>query len=131
MYNNPRFSAVFQFYAAITKLDTPDIKEVVVQVAKRCAVDSPSGEDKALLLSLLHCLYEAQDDSLCQLVADQLQSKLNLGRTTLSLAECFSLQYFIKHLENFDIDLASCSTDADKCRTLFKPNQVYSIKSLR
>ena len=131
MYNNPRFSAVFQFYAAITKLDTPEIKEVVVQVAKGCAVDRPNRTDTALLLSLLHCLYEAQDDSLCQLVADQLKLKLNLRETTLSLAECFSLQYFIKHLENFDIDLYNCSIDADKCRALFKPNQVYPIKSLR
>ena len=33
MYNNPRFSAVFQFYAAITKLETPGINDIVVQVA--------------------------------------------------------------------------------------------------
>ena len=108
MYNNPRFSAVFQFYAAITKLKTPEIKDVVVQVAKGCAVDRPNDEDKALLLSLLHCLYEAQDSSLCELVANQLKSKLKLSSTRLSLAECFSLQYFLKHLENFDVDLNEC-----------------------
>ena len=130
MYNNPRFSAVFQFYAAITKLKTPEIKDVVVQVAKGCAVDSPNRTDKALLLSLLHCLYEAQDSSLCKLVADQLELKLNLRGTTLSLAECFSLQYFLKHLENFDVDLYDCSIDGDKCKALFKPDQVYPIKSL-
>ena len=131
MYNNPRFSAVFQFYAAITKLKTPEIKDVVVQVAKGCAVDDPNHTDIALFLSLLHCLYEAQDSSLCKLVADQLKSKLKLGDTTLSLAECFSLQYFLKHLENFDVDLNSCSIDEDKCKALFKPDQVYPIKSLK
>ena len=130
MYNNPRFSAVFQFYAAITKLKTPEIKDVVVQVAEGCAVDYPDDEDEALFLSLLHCLYEAQDSSLCELVADQLESKLKLRNTTLSLAECFSLQYFLKHLENFDVDLNSCSIDGDKCKALFKPDQVYPIKSL-
>ena len=130
MYNNPRFSAVFQFYAAITKLKTPEIKDVVVQVAKGCAIDDPDHMNIALLLSLLHCLYEAQDSSLCELVADQLESKLNLRTTTLSLAECFSLQYFLKHLENFDIDLNSCSIDKDKCNASFKPGQIYPIKSL-
>ena len=130
MYNNPRFSAVFQFYAAITKLETPEIKNVVVQVAKGCAVNYPNRTDKALLLSLLHCLYEAQDSSLCKLVADQLKSKLKLGDTRLSLAECFSVQYFLKHLENFDVDLILCSIDGDKCKALFKPDQVYPIKSL-
>ena len=122
MYNNPRFSAIFQFYAAITKLETPGIKDVVIQVAR--------SHDKALLLSLLHCLYEAQDSSLCQLVADQLESKLNLEFTTLDLAECFSLQYFLKHLENFNINLLECSINANKCKALFKPGQVYPFKSL-
>ena len=136
MYNNPRFSAVFQFYAAITKLKTPEIKDVVVQVAKGCAVDSPNRTDEALFLSLLHCLYEAQDSSLCKLVADQLKSKLKLGSSifdsiTLSLAGCFSLQYFLKHLENFDVDLNEYSIDGDKCKALFKPDQVYPIKSLK
>ena len=122
LYNNPRFAAVFQFYAANTQLKTPGIKDVVVQVAR-------SGE-KPLLLSLLHCLYEAQDSSLCQLVADELESKLNLSRTTLGIAECFSLQYFLTHLENFDIQLWSCSINGDKCKALFKPGQVYPFQSL-
>ena len=122
LYNNPRFAAVFQFYAANTKLKTSGIKDVVVQVAR-------SG-DKHLLLSLLHCLYEAQDSSLCQLVADQLESKLDLSGTTLGIAECFSLQYFLTHLENFDINLNSCSIDDDKCKALFKPGQVYPFQSL-
>ena len=131
MYNNPRFSAVFQFYAAITKLETPGIKDVVIQVAKKCAVDRPDDEGKALLLSLLLCLYEAQDSSLCQLVADQLESKLKLRGTTLNLAECFSLQYFLKHLEKFEIDLKRCSIDSNKCKALFKPDQAYQFKSLK
>ena len=122
LYNNPRFAAVFQFYAANTQLKTPGISDVIVQVAR-------SGR-KLLLLSLLHCLYEAQDSSLCQLVADQLESKLNLSDITISIAECFSLQYFLTHLENFDIDLVNCSIDGDKCKPLFKPGQVYPFQSL-
>ena len=129
MYDNPRFSAIFQFYAAITKLETPGMNDVVVQVAKRFAVDPD--DEYAALLSLLHCLYEAQDSSLCQLVADQLDSKLKLDRMTLNLAECFSLQYFLKHLENFEIDLKKSSIDGDTCKALFKPDQAYPIRSLK
>ena len=131
MYDNPRFSAVFQFYAAITKLETPGMKDVIVQVAKGCAVNRPDRTHKALLLSLLHCLHEAQDSSLCQLVADQLDSKLKLNSITFNLAECFSLQYFLKHLENFEIDLKKCFIDSDKCKALFKPDQAYQFKSLK
>ena len=122
LYNNPKFAAIFQFYAANTQLKTPGIKDVVVQVAR-------SGDD-ALLLSLLHCLYDAQDSSLCQLVADQLESKLDLNNTTLGIAECFSLQYFLTHLENFDIKLYNCSIDGVKCKALFKPDQIYPFQSL-
>ena len=122
LYNNPRFAAVFQFYAANTQLKTPGISDVIVQVAR-------FGE-QPLLLSLLYCLYEAQDSSLCQLVADQLESKLYLSHTTLGIAECFSLQYFLTHLENFDIKLYNCSIDDDECKVLFKPGQVYPFQSL-
>ena len=48
LFDESRFSAVFQFYAAITKLQTPGIKDVVIRVAKE--------RNKTRLLSLLHCL---------------------------------------------------------------------------
>ena len=61
LFDKSRFSAVFQFYAAITKFQTSGINDVVIRVAKK--------SNKTLLSSLLHCLYEAQDPSLCESVA--------------------------------------------------------------
>ena len=62
LFDRSHFNAVFQFYAAITKLQTPGIKDIVIRVAN-------NSSNKTLLLSLLHCLYEAQHPPLCELVA--------------------------------------------------------------
>ena len=75
LFDKSRFSAAFQFYAAITKLKTPRIKDVVINVAIKYS--SNSGYHKVLIISLLHCIYEAQDPSLCEIVAEQLQYGLN------------------------------------------------------
>ena len=55
LFNQPRFAAVFQFYAAITRLKTPGIHQVITKVVK--------AKSDSLLVSLLCCLYEAQDAS--------------------------------------------------------------------
>lgn len=89
LFGQARFSAVFQFFAAKTKLQTPGIGNVVIQIAK-------SG-DKTLKLSLLHCLFEAQDPSLCSLVANNLDSKLHLSGISLTPADCLSLRHFLKY----------------------------------
>ena len=75
--NHALVLSVFQFYAAITKLQTPGTKDVVIRVVKE--------RNKTRLLSLLHCLYEAQDLSLCELVAQQLQRGLDHSVITLTL----------------------------------------------
>ena len=123
LFDNPRFTAVFQFYSAITKLQATGISEVVVQVAK--------SRNRARLLSLVHCLYEAQDPSLCHLVAQQLNLVLNLKDTALSPADCFSLGYFITFTKSFELSLVSCFIDVDGCKALFREGQVYDLRILR
>ena len=49
LFDKSHFSAVFQFYTAITRLKTPGIKGVVIRVARE--------REKSLLLSLLLCLH--------------------------------------------------------------------------
>ena len=84
LFGHARFSAVFQFYDAKTKLQTPGIDGIVVVAVRKCLsnrqaseltpsqglellhVSSSSHKSKPLLFSLLHCLYEAQDRSLCE-----------------------------------------------------------------
>ena len=126
LFGQDRFSAVFQFYAAKTKLQTPGITEVLIQVAERGAVKAPQTKDKVHLLSLLNCLFETQDSSLCRFVADHVQSKLDLSSSSLGPVDCLSISYFLVCAAVFDVDLSSCYMGAEGCKTLLKADEVYS-----
>ena len=103
LFEQPRFSNVFQFYAAFTKLETKGIRETVSRIVM--------SEDETLLLTLLHCLYEAQDDRLCQFVASQLEDKLELSRQILSPVDCLSVGYFVRRV---------CSITSEKFKLTLK-----------
>ena len=126
LFHTSRFSAIFQYYSAITKLKTPGIKDVVMNVIKKYSRNqghSIPKEDKVLLLSLLHCLYEAQDLSLCESVAQQLQHGLDLNFTTLTPSDCLCIGYFLAHVckmaaGEFKVDLESCSMGDQGCKYL-------------
>ena len=95
LFGEARFNAVFCFYAAITKLQTPGIKEVIADVGEQCGEEDPSDQAKDLLVSLLHGLYEAQDTSLCEFVMKYLHNGLNLGHKTLNPTDCLCIGYFL------------------------------------
>ena len=127
LFDKSCFSAVFQFYAAITKLRTPGIKDVVVNVVKtynsKIQDYSNRREGQALMASLLNCLYEAQDPSLCESVAQQLQHELKLNGTTLTPYDCLCIGYFLAHVckmatGEFKVDLSSCSIGDQGCKYL-------------
>ena len=131
LLGHPRFSAVFQFFAAKTKLRNYGIKEVVFQVAEKCAVRHPKLEDKALLLSLIHCLFEAQDPLLCDLVADVLKSRLNFCEVHLTQIDCSALGYFLTYCKDFEVDLSVCSIGVAQCKNLFRQDKFYNLQILR
>ena len=108
LFGTPRFSAVFQFYAGITKLRTSQpwlsklprflcpvpasvydlVRTIVKQELKKVLYS------RTLLVSLLHCLYEAEDPLLCELVDDLLNHRLIFYRTTLTPLDCLAVGYF-------------------------------------
>ena len=102
LFSQPRFAAVFQFYAAITKLKSPGICQVVDRIVE--------AKSKPLLVSLLRCLHEAQDPDLCLYVAERLEYRLDLSETSLSLLDCLSVSFFLSFLGGKDISvhLAQC-----------------------
>ena len=115
LFHTSRFSAIFRYYSAITKLKTPGIKDVVIKVTKI--------RNKTLMLSLLHCLYEAQDPSLCESVAQQLQHGLDLSDTTLTPSDCLCIGYFLAHVYKmtageFEVNLEYCSIGDQGCKYL-------------
>ena len=119
LFNQPRFTAVFQFYAAITKLKSPGIHQVIDRIVQ--------GKFKPLLLSLLRCLHEAQDPSLCRYVAKQLDLdhniakmqykkqynthvRLNIGDNSLSPLDCLSVSFFLSFAGMaVKVDFSECS----------------------
>ena len=118
MFNDSsaRFSAVLQFYEAITKLRT---SRPLLSLVPRFLHPVPASiydlvrkivrkDSRALLVSLLNCLYEAQDTDLCRYMGEQLRDNLSfldklrgsepelylLGMSLLP-QDCLSIGYFL------------------------------------
>ena len=126
LFNKPRFAAIFQFYAAITKLKAPGIEDVVSDMVKNYSRSQgylTPKEDKLLMLSLFHCLYEAQDPSLCDFVARKLTHGLDVSHITLSPSNCLCIGYFLGHVckmnaSEFKVNLDECGIGEQGCRYL-------------
>ena len=146
LFGHARFAAVFSFYAAKTKLKTAGMDQVLVEAVKEClknknvtkltesaSDDSDSDEEpKPLLLSLMACLYEAEDETLYHSIVKQFtDSKLNLAGISLKPFDCLILGRFLAHCKQFIVNLQSCSIHAEGCKTLFKPDEEYDILSLK
>ena len=111
LLRKPRFSMVFQFYAAITKLERPGFPEVVSRIA------SAARWNHSALLALIHCVHQVQDQHLCYLVAKKLQGKLTLPFVSLNTLDCLAIGYFLSHASassTFTANLSFSDVD-DKC----------------
>ena len=88
-------------------------------------------KSQPLLLSLLHCLFEAQDETLCQLVAKELEGELvGLQGIRLSPADCLSIGFYLTHCRQFKVYLAGCSMGPDGCKALFRMDKRYDLEYL-
>jgi len=126
-FDQPRFSMVFQFYAAFTKLHCDGVKNVVARMVQQ-------KKSKLLLLSLLHCLYEARDISLCNFVAAQLNGELDLSDESISPVDCLSVGYFLNSVSHaisgkFKVNLTYCGINGYSISLLLKELSEYSGSS--
>ena len=94
-----------------------DLVRKIIEKERKVGFFSP----KPLLVSLLHCLYEAQDSFICQFVAKQLEGELNFRHISLIPVDCHAVGYFISFLsvttnsvKEFTVNLGSCSL-GDAC----------------
>ena len=90
LVKKPHYNTVFQFYAAITKLEKPGFPELVSNIASNDWLTQR-------LLPLLRCIYEIKDQYLCYFVAKRLQGELKLPLTYLSTPDCLAIGYFLSH----------------------------------
>ena len=142
LFGTPRFSAVSQFYAGITKLRTnrpffsllprflrgqvpASVHDLVRDIVKDSEHSNP------LLVSLLHCLYEAEDPSLCKFVAELLGHRLTffndiLEGTTLTPLDCLAVGYFSSvvtttcTVSRCTVNLGRCSIGDQGCKFLVR-----------
>ena len=125
LFSDSRFSAVFQFYAAITKLRTsrPFLSKLPTWLIPNSVnvhmLDLVGkilkGYNEPLLVSLLHCLYEAQDPSLCQFVAEQLGNGLYLSYTSLTPVDSLAIGYFLSSVSLITSNAKVFIVDVDNC----------------
>ena len=139
LFGTPRFSAVFQFYAGITKLRTsrpwlsklprflcPVPASVYDLVRKLVKQELSNYDPKTLSVSLLHCLYEAEDPQPCQFVADLLGHRLTFLFTTLTPLDCLAVGYFSSvvtttcTVSRCRVYLAGCSIGDQGCKFLVR-----------
>ena len=126
LFGDSRFGPVLQHYAAITKLCTsrPKLSKLPSWLIPKSITVHMSDlvrriiakKNKPLLVSLLHCLYEAQDVSLFKFVIEQLEGSLELRHTSLSPVDCLAIGYFLFFVtvsagnnKSFTVDLYNCS----------------------
>ena len=125
LFKQPRFSTVFQFYAAFTKLKAEGIRSVVSSIVK--------STNKTLLVPLLHCLYEAQDDKLCQFVASEM-IELDISDSSLTPLDCLSVGYFTKRVclntnGDFKLTIHNNRLDRHGASLLVRELSKYNISS--
>ena len=75
------------------------------------------------IISLLRCLYEAQDPSLCLYVAERLEYDLDISGKSLSPLDCLSVSFFLSSVNDKEISvhLLKCSINdlGAKCLTKY------------
>ena len=115
LFTSPRHTTVFQFYAAMSKLEKPAFPKVVSSIA--------SSQRQTSIVALLRCVYEVQDPSLCYLVAEKLQKSLVLFFTSLNVVDCLAIGYFLSHAcksGNFTLNLSSSYIGNKGCKYLLR-----------
>ena len=140
LFGTPRFSEVLQFYAGITKLRTnrpffsllprflrgqvpTSVYDLVRDIVKN------SKHLKPLLVTLLHCLYEAEDPQLCQFVADLLGHRLNFTNTTLTPLDCLAVGYF-SSVVTTTCTVSRCTVNLARCKCLNAQSKITSQLNL-
>ena len=93
LIRSSRFHAVLHYYSGFTKLDNPEIQKFIscYQHEKSSFVE---------LLPLLHCFFEAQQPSLCQLISSKFipNEFVKLNSQQLMPVDFMAIGYFINSL---------------------------------
>ena len=88
LFGSSRFQAVLRYYCGFTKLDNPEIQEFISHHHRKSSFYE--------LVPLLHCFFEAQQPSLCQLVDPEITTDIELYFSFISNpSDYLAIGYFI------------------------------------
>ena len=91
LFKTSRFQAVLHYYCGFTKMNNPEIQEFISHQHRNSSLKE--------LLPLLHCFFEAQQPSLCQLVDPQFTTVIKLDFDDISNpSDYLAIGYFITSL---------------------------------
>ena len=115
LLDEPRFSAVLQFYVAFTRLTNQGVSLRNIITAR----DFDNTDSSQLnLLNIMRCLFEAQlhdDTSLFQEIIPRLNGVIYLSDVTMTPLDCMSIGYFMASLPRaggkISVHLCRCGID--------------------
>ena len=113
LLDEPRFSAVLQFYAAFTRLTNQGVRNIIIRI------DFDSNRfSKKRLLRIIRCFFEAQihdDTSLYQQIIPRLSRGVYLSGVTMTSLDCMSIGFFMALLfragGKVSVHLSHCGID--------------------
>ena len=108
--NEHRFKAVLRYYSGFTKLANPEIQEFISSYQYKIS-------SLRELLPLLHCFFEAQKPSLCQLVGSHLKTLIKIFGSFPVPMDFLAIGYYVTSL------LSSSSAN--------EPDYVYMYLSIK
>ena len=123
---NNRFRMIWKFYAGITTLNNKEIFH--------CMLPSKwvkSKYKKRRIVELLHCLYEAQNDELIQLLGDHLDGNIDLSFCRLDQISCSALSYLLEQYRGVLklVNVGWCHIGDEGCRILLTALMSCNVNS--
>ena len=121
--SDKQFQNVWKFFSGITKLQDQAFRDMVINSTR------PGNRDQ---LFLLHCLYEAQNPSICKVAADKMSHHLYLGNVTLNACDCLCTAYILGCAEGeWEVQLRGCNIGGDGLEVIKRQLFNHSLLHLK
>ena len=110
-----RFQMIWRMYSGITRLRNKNIFHHMLP-----SKWVKSRYRRRRIIELLHCVYEAHNDEVCNVVGNHLDGNIDLLSCRLDQISCNALGYLLKEYRGASkvVQLFNCHIDDECCRTL-------------
>ena len=113
---NESFKMVWRFYSGITGLENKDMLYRILPSKLALIYSEYRGRR---MVELSHCVYEAQNDNVCQLVGDYLDGEVFLLGCRLDKMSCIAIGYLLKHCRELkSVNCRKCDINEDNFEIL-------------